>query len=148
MIIAPVAEAAGAVTLSRSDYEAPLSTAEDVADLAAVEAHRAHEVRVDWQAAREGISPGGSQSACSTAKIRSRSGVRSAACRSARWPASPRLVLAIWPKLRLGKSLAVPMRWRGSRARSGYAWRTYISRVGRSPLGWTASLPPPTLSGE
>ena len=54
MIIAPVAEAAGAVTLSRSDYEAPLSTAEDVADLAAVEAHRAHKVRVDWQAAREG----------------------------------------------------------------------------------------------
>jgi ribosome-binding protein aMBF1 (putative translation factor) len=51
-IIRPVAETKDTVTLSRADYEALLDAAEDAADLAAVDAHRAYEQGVGWETAR------------------------------------------------------------------------------------------------
>lgn len=49
-----VAETSDTVTISRADFEALLRAEEDVADLAAVETHRAHEARVGWDTAKAG----------------------------------------------------------------------------------------------
>jgi transcriptional regulator with XRE-family HTH domain len=47
-----LAETRETVTLRRADFLALLQAAEDAEDLAAVEAHRAHEKRVGWETAR------------------------------------------------------------------------------------------------
>jgi transcriptional regulator with XRE-family HTH domain len=57
-MIKPLAETQETVTLRRSDFLALLQAAEDVEDLAAVEAHRAHENRVGWETARRGYLTG------------------------------------------------------------------------------------------
>lgn len=54
MRLKPVTETEETVTLRRLDYEALLNAAEDVADMASVAAHRAHEEQVGWEAARQG----------------------------------------------------------------------------------------------
>ena len=51
-MIAPLSETKQTVTLRRQDYDALVRAAEDAADRAAVEAHRAHEGRVGWEVAR------------------------------------------------------------------------------------------------
>jgi hypothetical protein len=51
-VIKPLAETHETVTLSRADFDSLLHAAEDAADLAAVEAHRASEDRVGWETAR------------------------------------------------------------------------------------------------
>lgn len=51
-VIKPLAETRETVTLTRADFNALLHAAEDAADLAAVEAHRANEDRVGWETAR------------------------------------------------------------------------------------------------
>lgn len=51
-VIEPVAETPDTVTLRRADFEALLDAAEDAADMAAVKAHRAHEARVGYEAAK------------------------------------------------------------------------------------------------
>jgi transcriptional regulator with XRE-family HTH domain len=51
--IKPLAQTPDTVTLSRADFDALLTFAEDAADLAAVDAHRAHEERVGWDSARQ-----------------------------------------------------------------------------------------------
>lgn len=53
-VIELVAETPDTVTLWRADYEALLDAREDAADLAAVEARRAHEARIGWETARAG----------------------------------------------------------------------------------------------
>ena len=50
--IKPLARTRDTITLKRADFEALVRSAEDAADLVAVEAHRAHEDRVGWEAAR------------------------------------------------------------------------------------------------
>jgi transcriptional regulator with XRE-family HTH domain len=50
--IKPLARTRDTITLKRADFEALVRSAEDAADLAAVEAHRAHEDRVGWKTAR------------------------------------------------------------------------------------------------
>ena len=50
--IKPLAETPETVTLTRTDFNALLDAAEDAADLASVEAHRAYEDRVGWETAR------------------------------------------------------------------------------------------------
>ncbi len=50
--IKPLAETPETVTLTRADFNALLSAAEDAADLASVEVHRAYEDRVGWETAR------------------------------------------------------------------------------------------------
>jgi transcriptional regulator with XRE-family HTH domain len=50
--IKPLARTQDTVTLRRVDFEALVRAAEDAIDLAAVEAHRAHEDRVGWDSAR------------------------------------------------------------------------------------------------
>jgi transcriptional regulator with XRE-family HTH domain len=50
--IEPLAETKDTVTLSRHDFEGLLEAAEDAADLAAVDAHRAYEQEVGWERAR------------------------------------------------------------------------------------------------
>ena len=50
--IEPLAETKDTVTLSRRDFEELLEAAEDAADLAAVDAHRAYEQEVGWERAR------------------------------------------------------------------------------------------------
>lgn len=52
-MIAPLSETKQTVTLRRKDYDALVRAAEDAADRAAVEAHRAHEDRVGWAVARQ-----------------------------------------------------------------------------------------------
>jgi transcriptional regulator with XRE-family HTH domain len=52
-IIKPLAQTPDTVTLSRADFDALLHSAEEAADLAAVDAHRAYEDRVGWEAARQ-----------------------------------------------------------------------------------------------
>ncbi|HVC62282.1 MAG TPA: helix-turn-helix transcriptional regulator [Acetobacteraceae bacterium] len=51
-MIKPLAETRETVTLTRADFDALVHAAEDAADLAAVEAHRAYEDRVGWDTAR------------------------------------------------------------------------------------------------
>ncbi len=51
-LIKPLAETRETVTLTRADFNALVHAAEDAADLAAVEAHRAYEDRVGWETAR------------------------------------------------------------------------------------------------
>ncbi|MGH7057325.1 MAG: helix-turn-helix domain-containing protein [Acetobacteraceae bacterium] len=53
-LITPLAESPESVTLSRADYEALLSAAEDAAAAAAADRHREHEARVGWEQARRG----------------------------------------------------------------------------------------------
>lgn len=50
--IKPLARTRDTITLRREDFEALLRSAEDAADLAAVEAHRTYEDRVGWETAR------------------------------------------------------------------------------------------------
>ncbi len=50
--IKPLAETPETVTLTRADFDALLRAAEDAADLASVEAHRAYEDRVGRETAR------------------------------------------------------------------------------------------------
>ncbi|MGD0434210.1 MAG: helix-turn-helix transcriptional regulator, partial [Acetobacteraceae bacterium] len=50
--IKPLTQTKETVTLKRVDFEALLRKAEDAADLAAVDAHRAYEDRVGWETAR------------------------------------------------------------------------------------------------
>ena len=47
-----LAETADTVTLKRGDFQALVTAAADAADLGAVNAHRAYESRLGWQAAR------------------------------------------------------------------------------------------------
>jgi DNA-binding XRE family transcriptional regulator len=56
--IKPLAETPETVTLTRSDFNALLSAAEDAADLASVGAHRAYEDRVGWETARRNYLTG------------------------------------------------------------------------------------------
>ena len=51
-VIKPLAETKQRVTLSRADFEALVRAAEDAADIAAVQMHRAYEDRVGWATAR------------------------------------------------------------------------------------------------
>ena len=51
-VIKPLAETPKTVTLTRADFTALVHAAEDAADLAAVDAHRAYEDRVGWETAR------------------------------------------------------------------------------------------------
>jgi DNA-binding XRE family transcriptional regulator len=51
-MIKPLAETPETVTLTRTDFNALVHAAEDAADLATVEAHRAYEGRVGWNIAR------------------------------------------------------------------------------------------------
>jgi DNA-binding XRE family transcriptional regulator len=51
-LIKPLAETPETVTLTRADFDALPHAAEDAADLASVEAHRAYEDRVGWETAR------------------------------------------------------------------------------------------------
>jgi transcriptional regulator with XRE-family HTH domain len=49
-----LAETEHTVTLARADFQALLEAAEDAEDLIAVRAHRAHEDRIGWDAAKRG----------------------------------------------------------------------------------------------
>jgi ribosome-binding protein aMBF1 (putative translation factor) len=50
--ITPLAETKDTVTLSRADYRTLVDAADEAGDVAAVRAHRTHEERVGWEAAR------------------------------------------------------------------------------------------------
>jgi len=52
IMIKIIAETKATVTLRRKDFRALIEAAEDRLDLAAVQAHRAHERHVGWIAAR------------------------------------------------------------------------------------------------
>jgi transcriptional regulator with XRE-family HTH domain len=52
-MVKPLAQTRDTVTLKRDDFDALLRRIEDVADLAAVDAHRAYEDRVGWDTARQ-----------------------------------------------------------------------------------------------
>jgi hypothetical protein len=51
-VIKPLSQTRDAITLRRSDFDALVRSADNAADLAAVDAHRAYEDRVGWETAR------------------------------------------------------------------------------------------------